>query len=642
MNVIIESILSWIGYIDAVINIFSWIVIVFSISLLVRFQVKSYEVIYNFFRKDGLNRKLAIIISLRCRKSWERNVRIFIEYVVVTSTQSYLEISEWKEKIEEFSAKFLKSSCEVPTIYISNTFTLMNDIVWTRVNNYFEFIQEEKIIKILSIDRSAVPAFVSEINIAEGYLSSLVPIYSLQERYNFDWSKILNQYTKVLENDGNKYPGEVSSFYTWLMWGPSVSIIQNENEYKLGLIGLGDESMAVPIVVPSGVSNSIWNKISFKSSKNKMGLLVSGSYKLYDKQAYFFKMYNQFSNKTMHFINKEMESKSQGLILEDIGKSEIISSKNKCEYIFSAYIWIMLNYTFVGEMTGFNCNHSTVMFEHANIADSENVELLTNSLINKCIQYLEEIWSAKELYGNRIYNIPWAINNEVREQLIERIIELRNDNEYRYSTELKERVDLEMPQISQGTILENIDNEFEDDCNTVEYLNVDFDNEEHLALLGAFYCVLYSKEFPDENERESLDNILFQAKRMKDLDKCNYYCILALMGRKIVGGLIGDYFAKSNSGVIEFIVVSRDVRRQNIGTSLINNFIDFCNKDARRPKKSINGIDYCFFEVENPEKVKPEMKEKCEEGLVFYMFLHRIRVSCIFLIFDLKLAISSE
>lgn len=54
---------------------------------------------------------------------------------------------------------------------------------------------------------------------------------------------------------------EVSTFYTWLMWGPSVCITPSDEDSKLCLLGLGDESLAIPIVIPANIKLSVWDNI---------------------------------------------------------------------------------------------------------------------------------------------------------------------------------------------------------------------------------------------------------------------------------------------------------------------------------------------------------------------------------------------
>lgn len=164
----------------------------------------------------------------------------------------------------------------------------------------------------------------------------------------------------------------------------------------------------------------------------------------------------------------------------------------------------------------------------------------------------------------------------------------------------------------------SIDNEFDTSSLAIQYQNIDFETSRDLGLLGRFYCELYIKEFPDENERESLDNIIAQAQRIRRDSGCTYHCIIATLKDKIIGGIIGDYFVGSNSGVIEFIVVSSECRKQRVGANLISSLVDFFHADALQYNKK-SSIDYCFFEVENYTKLQQEnTKENCISRLNFW------------------------
>ena len=63
--------------------------------------------------------------------------------------------------------------------------------------------------------------------------------------------------------------------------------------------------------------------------------------------------------------------------------------------------------------------------------------------------------------------------------------------------------------------------------------------------LEELYNEILLKAFPDGDELESLDNIRFYLNNAEKLRaiKCNYHILACIIGDKIVGGLIGDYYA---------------------------------------------------------------------------------------------------
>lgn len=101
----------------------------------------------------------------------------------------------------------------------------------------------------------------------------------------------------------------MSSFYTWLMWGPSVCITPSSNSSKLCLLGLGDESMSVPVVIPANNNEKIWNQINKNISDNNFGVFVKGIYTIYNKISYLKDNRNLFEGVTLNFIDAEILEK---------------------------------------------------------------------------------------------------------------------------------------------------------------------------------------------------------------------------------------------------------------------------------------------------------------------------------------------
>jgi GNAT superfamily N-acetyltransferase len=89
--------------------------------------------------------------------------------------------------------------------------------------------------------------------------------------------------------------------------------------------------------------------------------------------------------------------------------------------------------------------------------------------------------------------------------------------------------------------------------------------------LKAFYQ-LYKGEFPDRNERESLQNMahcLRHRNRSQRAHQNNYHILVAYLDGTIVGGSIFNYFARPNAGVIEFLFVNPKFRGQNLGRRIL-------------------------------------------------------------------------
>jgi GNAT superfamily N-acetyltransferase len=91
------------------------------------------------------------------------------------------------------------------------------------------------------------------------------------------------------------------------------------------------------------------------------------------------------------------------------------------------------------------------------------------------------------------------------------------------------------------------------------------------ALLRRFYEGLYVAEFPDADERESLANIerYLELRGQGWYGPNNYHVALLLEDGEPIGGVIADYLATPDTGVLEFLVVDRARRRRGIGSRLL-------------------------------------------------------------------------
>lgn len=126
-----------------------------------------------------------------------------------------------------------------------------------------------------------------------------------------------------------------------------------------------------------------------------------------------------------------------------------------------------------------------------------------------------------------------------------------------------------------------------------------------MGTAGPTYEQLYVAEFPDPDERESLANI----ERYLDLrsegwyGRNNYHVALLLEDDEPIGGVIADYLATPETGVLEFLVVAGDRRRSGIGTRLLEWIETALADDARRGGGRLRGF---VAELNDPFKSPTE------------------------------------
>ncbi len=104
-----------------------------------------------------------------------------------------------------------------------------------------------------------------------------------------------------------------------------------------------------------------------------------------------------------------------------------------------------------------------------------------------------------------------------------------------------------------------------------------------LEILRKFYQEFYMLEFPDPNERESLEN-MEKYLNLKDrgwYGRNNYHIVIATQDDRYVGGVVADFLAEANTGVIEFIFVLPQFRQQGIGKTLLTDIENRLVADAK-------------------------------------------------------------
>lgn len=593
------------------------LLVVALITTLVLF-FRYYTSTFKFLNKYGLTRIMALSVAVMCRKDWVNNTRLFMEYAIFAIKGQRVDRKKWKKIILEFYSKYIKALDKTNIIELNSTFELANENVKCAIGEYFEHISQKRFLKRFAVDISKPLFFISELEIRQGYMVPLAPILSLQDRYKQDWSQILSKYVRTISKNESINSTELFALYNWLMWGPSVQLDCGDDDYKLCEYGLGDEAMALSVALTdSQKSMALWNEIKSSSIQGELGRFLKGSFKVCEVGSYINSRCERFGASYAPFCDFLTSVKSDTAFILQLEDYEINTKLNNSEYIFSAYIWIMLHYTDSNNIE-FDTARTLALCEHANIADSGNVNFLKKRLIDKIITHLESVWENPE-YNERKYSVIWALNDALINDFKDKVDRLIGEGNYKYANSLKERLVFES-NIPVSTILSKIDLDFCDSELNIVHRHIDFENTADLGLLGRFYCELYLKEFPDINERESLDNILNQAKRLKNNPAATYYCTIALRGNKIVGGVIGDYFKKSNCGIIEFIVVDRSERGNRIGRNLLNALFDKMNEQARQNGHS--EVNYCFLEVEKP--MSPIGSVEREKEIHRLGFWHRI------------------
>jgi GNAT superfamily N-acetyltransferase len=125
--------------------------------------------------------------------------------------------------------------------------------------------------------------------------------------------------------------------------------------------------------------------------------------------------------------------------------------------------------------------------------------------------------------------------------------------------------------------------------------------KDDLALLAQIHNTFYIKEFPLADERESLENMENCLTLKSEGWYCsnNYHILVVSRDSRPVGVSISDYLAEPDAGVIEFLVVEKQERRNGIGRQLLDWTEDVLKGDAARRRRS---LEWIIAEIDDPYK----------------------------------------
>jgi hypothetical protein len=105
----------------------------------------------------------------------------------------------------------------------------------------------------------------------------------------------------------------------------------------------------------------------------------------------------------------------------------------------------------------------------------------------------------------------------------------------------------------------------------IEFREIVLSRESDARLLRRFYDDCLVPAFPDPDELDSLDAIeeCLQRNQDGDFGANDYHVIVASEGDEAAAGVIFDYLAVPNAGVIEFVVVNPGHRRSGLAAQLL-------------------------------------------------------------------------
>jgi ribosomal protein S18 acetylase RimI-like enzyme len=567
-------------------NVIGFITIFLAILATLFFYTVPYIKICNKILKTlGFRNKFLFQYLLAIRKDRARFSRIFVELCLLKSCGEFQYSTKWWEESIKKLKDIIKNNSDDFEVEISNCSSLTSEKFVNYVDKYFKYFESAKNKKKFNLLIEDSLCFIVKLHIKEGFIAKQVLFNGLMSRYQDNWQDIIDKY--VCEDFQNRcdypiLPNELFFTFGWLLWGPSYVLKNSSN--RLLQYGFGDESNSIAIYCPD-------SSIMQADNSTKNGYPCEIVCKLYEANQYIKSINVHLNFEEKFFLDNYKKMNNFIYQCKYIKK---LSGGRYSNYYFTSYIWIM--FELITDENNFAPNKTITFFEHANIADDMTINFLSKRLIQKTIEFFKYIFT-QDCYNKRCYRYCIAYNDDVEKTFMEELKKIIMSKD-EISTMLSNRI------VVKGIrnvveIFNEFDNQYSPKENNYSVIECTMHDQESLKLLAAFYATVYYDAFPNEDERETLDNMIKALNQQTKNTENITHILLAIQNNTAVGAIIFDYFKDINSGVIEFIVTDKRFRKYGIGKELYSKAEIIIVKDAK--KQGFNSPYWIFCEIEKKE-----------------------------------------
>jgi GNAT superfamily N-acetyltransferase len=467
-------------------------------------------------------------------------------------------------------------------------------------------------------------AFLSKVTIRSGFAAPLHLLGGVLARYEDDWQPIVEEYGRsvIRADDVLRYSQarrvQAFIFDCWLLWGPSIPICTcPEWHGEVGLqYGFGDENNSLVLRVPSpevlrtlgGPNRAQLDGFAWQtrvSGRLRWGPTLGHSGFCPAQRAIWHdKRLVLDLTEVPHAVRRAGGTEEQVFAL-----------------YYSAYLWIVFVMCEVDNgKPGAPLNPAKKwrdlipFFIHGNIADAESLDFNAGQLARIALNGATELLRANEdlalRFGSAIdetacgYEMLYSISvNTIRQKMVEFIEKDRVEDkavldrlclDFDYARPF---LDGDYSACALPGIVAAYYNEGKDSPTMHEVRST---RRSDIALLERFYHECFIPEFPNPDERESLENIKDYLKRKETgwYGKNNYHVVVMLEGDTPIGGSISDYLVEPNAGVIEYLIVLPDHR----GTGRGGRLLEFTERLLHEDSESSRGrrLDWILSEMDDP------------------------------------------
>jgi GNAT superfamily N-acetyltransferase len=485
------------------------------------------------------------------------------------------------------------------------------------IDRYFNALRSQR-------QHANQPAFLSKVTIRSGFVAPLHLLGGVLARYEDDWQPIVEEYGRstIRPDDPLRYRRarkvQVFIFDCWLLWGPSIPLCtcpewHGENALQYGF---GDENNSLVLRCASPeILRTLGKQYSAQPDGFAWQTRVSGKLK-----------WGPNLGNTGFCPAQRAIWQDKRLVLDITGDPNGIRRAGGTEeqvsaLYYSAYLWIAFAMCTkdgdTGELKPMNPRQKwrdlIPFFVHGNIADADSYDFDATRLARVAVEGVLQLLLDEPDIGLCFvcaidetgcgYDMRYSAPAErtVREKMIKFVAESGHEALSRLNLDYDPAQPFRDGDYSACALPDIVNayyNEGRDDMPALHELRVS--RRSDLELLDRFYRDCFIPEFPDRNERESLENIkeYLHRKEAGWYGNNNYHVLVMLDGDKPIGGSIFDYLVEPNAGVIEYIIVQPDLRGRGYGGRLMEQTERLLHEDSEKSRG--RRLDWIVGEMDDP------------------------------------------
>jgi GNAT superfamily N-acetyltransferase len=459
--------------------------------------------------------------------------------------------------------------------------------------------------------------FLSTITVATGFVAPLHLLAGLVVQFEEDWQLIITQYGRAVSQRGDTLPCrtlQAFAFDCWLLWGPSIPVCtcRQWSGLKAVQYGYGDEDNSVALVFggdDAGLRRLLASPFPDQDFAYKLS--VTGRPRLGSTLNR-----NELCAAQQVIADRERPR----LLLEHVSHRLLVGgpAEHRENRYYSAYVWMMFVLVDgAGQPLSPDRPWESLFpfFEHGNVGDARHYRFFKEQVAHKALTSIAAMAAAPGGAGARFAYAGALDDAGCGSRLIaphpgptmkDLLTRLLAGDEFAHLARdghvvVPDRPDVRfsachLPGIVEA-YYEGISGARASDVGPVQLQELTRDADD-LALLARFHRGVYQDEFPDPDERESLANMAL-ALEQSGASRDAYHVVLALDARgEVVGGVIADYLAGPDAGVVEFLVVAPAWRGRGVGRLLLEDVERRLVEDARAA--GYDGLACVVAEMDDP------------------------------------------